>query len=162
MWQFRSAGNCSQQYSISQFSFGVQGDSLLLGGAPLFVSFQWYLNGQPIPGATDSVYVVTTSGDYKVEVTDANGCMGFSSTQTIIFSGLKPVFRNDISIVPSPAGEFIYLDGIDEGASVKILDQLGRIILDDQYDGKGLSVSRLASGVYIMVSGERVGRFVKE
>ena len=42
-------------------------------------AYQWYLNGQPIDGATSSTYVATQEGDYTVSVTDANGCTGTSA-----------------------------------------------------------------------------------
>ena len=38
------------------------------------VTYQWYYNGSLIPGATESFYVASASGDYNVVATDANGC----------------------------------------------------------------------------------------
>jgi hypothetical protein len=48
------------------------GDTLIaIQGA---VSYQWYHNGNMIPGATDYFYVAQLSGDYNVVTTDINGC----------------------------------------------------------------------------------------
>jgi len=46
-------------------------------------SYQWYLNGQPVPGATSGFYFPTQSGDYQVQVTDGIGCAGLSDTLTV-------------------------------------------------------------------------------
>jgi PKD repeat protein len=48
------------------------GDTLFANAGA--VSYQWYLNGIPISGATDYFYVASASGDYNVVATDANGC----------------------------------------------------------------------------------------
>ena|GEM_PF-932448 len=53
------------------------GDSLVLesgGGA----SYQWFENGIPIIGATDSTYAVYNAGVYTVEVASGNGCSDLS------------------------------------------------------------------------------------
>jgi len=44
-----------------------------------FASYQWYLSGVPIPGATGSTYDATTGGTYSLHVVDVNGCPGVSS-----------------------------------------------------------------------------------
>lgn len=43
-------------------------------------AYQWYLNGSPIPGATSQSYTITQSGNYSVQITDANGCTAMSNT----------------------------------------------------------------------------------
>lgn len=39
-----------------------------------YYSYQWYLNGSPIPGATDPSYVIIEDGVYGLIASDANGC----------------------------------------------------------------------------------------
>lgn len=38
-------------------------------------TFEWYKNGNIIPGATADTYVVTTVGNYKVKVSQTSGCV---------------------------------------------------------------------------------------
>ncbi|MEI8075687.1 MAG: LamG-like jellyroll fold domain-containing protein, partial [Bacteroidota bacterium] len=52
---------------------------------------QWYKNGQPIDGATDSRYKVTVSGDYRVLFTNANSCFSDTSLITTITVNALPV-----------------------------------------------------------------------
>ena len=47
------------------------------------LSYQWYLNGAPITGATDSKLITAIGGVYTVSVTDANGCTKLSAPQTV-------------------------------------------------------------------------------
>ncbi|MBN2730459.1 MAG: hypothetical protein JXR53_14635, partial [Bacteroidales bacterium] len=47
------------------------------------VSYQWYYNGSPIPGATNNNITVSAWGNYYVEVTFANGCSGNSPIYTL-------------------------------------------------------------------------------
>lgn len=43
------------------------------------VTYQWYLDGSPISGATDPTYTATALGTYKLKITDATGCSYLSS-----------------------------------------------------------------------------------
>jgi hypothetical protein len=56
-------------------------------------SYQWFLDGQPIPGATSGFYFPQESGTYSLQVTDAVGCSGASDT----FSVILPAADFDVS-----------------------------------------------------------------
>ncbi len=43
-------------------------------------TYQWYLGGTAITGATTSTYTATGAGAYSVSITDANGCNSAAST----------------------------------------------------------------------------------
>jgi hypothetical protein len=45
---------------------------------------QWFLNGNPIGGATANTYVATASGSYTVKVTDVNSCTSAASSATTV------------------------------------------------------------------------------
>ncbi len=57
-------------------------------------SYQWYLNGQLLPGAISQLYVAMESGLYSVDIVDTNGCtssayfffsyVAFSSTDSTL------------------------------------------------------------------------------
>src|SRR5204862_150882 len=60
-----------------------QGGSVTLTSSSL-TGNKWYLNGGLITGATDQTYAATTSGDYTVQVTSAEGCVSAMSTATTV------------------------------------------------------------------------------
>ncbi len=49
-----------------------------------YATYQWYLSGAPIGGATSATYSTNVPGIYAVEVTDGNGCKGISTYFTLI------------------------------------------------------------------------------
>lgn len=54
-------------------------------------SYQWYLNGNPINGATSQSYSVTAAGSYAVDVTNADPCDGSGmSAATVITVNTAP------------------------------------------------------------------------
>lgn len=46
-------------------------------------SYQWYLDGQPIPGAVNKRYTPQQTGEYHVVITDEHGCSSVSETLEI-------------------------------------------------------------------------------
>ena len=42
------------------------------------VSYQWFVDGNPISGATSQSFTPTTGGNFTVQITDANGCKNIS------------------------------------------------------------------------------------
>jgi hypothetical protein len=68
-------------------------------------SYQWYLNGNIINGATSQTYTPLQNGNYTVIVTDTNGCTYVSSAvfdfTTVGITEIKK--DNSISIYPNPA-----------------------------------------------------------
>jgi hypothetical protein len=70
---------------------------------------QWYLDGNPISGATSQNYTATTNGNYTVVVTTA-GCSSATSAVTAVTSVGIDVNSNPdyLVIYPNPSeGEFV-------------------------------------------------------
>ncbi|MBK8413209.1 MAG: T9SS type A sorting domain-containing protein [Bacteroidetes bacterium] len=55
------------------------------------LTYQWYLDGTAISGATNSDLTATTSGNYTVEVTTSNGCTATSNGIAVIAEPLPSV-----------------------------------------------------------------------
>ncbi len=49
-------------------------DTLYCSTNPAYISYQWYFNNTPIPGATDTVFFPAQTGNYNMKVVDTNGC----------------------------------------------------------------------------------------
>ncbi len=73
------------------------GGSLTIS-TPLFLgdTYQWYLDGVAITGATSAAYDATIAGNYYVRVTTAQGCSANTPTRTLLVSSIvQPVASAD-------------------------------------------------------------------
>jgi PKD repeat protein len=66
--------------------------------------YQWFHNGDPIPGANDQSYDAVESGYYWVIYTDPNGCETSSDTIEFSYIGIEEVGFDYISVYPNPSG----------------------------------------------------------
>lgn len=78
--------NASASASVTSFCPG--GNSLLTTSLQSGETAQWYYNGNPIGGATNSSYTATQAGNYYVIITNLSGCFGTSNTITITQNAL--------------------------------------------------------------------------
>lgn len=87
-----------QVYEPPQFSIGQNGNMLFCNNPQPGYSYQWYLNGTEISGATTSSYVATQSGTYHLQVTVAQGCKTTQSIEVIVSGYSYPMNICDVSI----------------------------------------------------------------
>ncbi|MCB0642148.1 MAG: PQQ-dependent sugar dehydrogenase, partial [Phaeodactylibacter sp.] len=72
----------------------------------IYSSYQWYLNGNPIAGATTAAYEPTESGTYSVEVTNELGCTVSSEPTDIEISGLEALVGvQRVELSPNPISQ---------------------------------------------------------
>lgn len=88
-------------------TFFCEGDQTKLATQSGFTSYQWYLDGVYIPGATDTFIYAAKKGKYSVKVQDpANSCYATSNGFNIL-------------VIPSPDTPFITQAGSRLSTSVK-------------------------------------------
>jgi hypothetical protein len=132
-------------------------------------TYQWFLNGNPIvaPNPTDPSIEITAGGEYTVEVTTTEGCVGtaaYTSTLDIADLNISGVF-----LFPNPAQNQVTISfGVTvEATEIVVTDQTGRIVLNEIVSGDQtiLDITPLSTGVYnVSVSNEEQQntlRFVK-
>lgn len=135
-------------------------------------SYQWFLNGSPIPSGINQTFVATVAGQYTVRVTFANGCVRTSGVWSYGFAGIDILSSLELSIYPNPTNGFLNLSfngTITNGElNILIFDQTGRQIknIQTQLQEKiQLDLIELESGSYqavILMDGfEKTIRFVK-
>lgn len=125
-----------------------------------FVSYQWYLNSQPIPGATSQGYTVLQNGAYYVRVTDANGCTNYSAVEFFNNLGVGTIVKaEDIKIFPNPVHEYVNIEAPVK-VNIMIRDLQGRVLLS-QKDVKQVDLSRFADGVYMILILDEDGQLLK-
>lgn len=147
-----------------------QGDTVMVTNGP-FSSYQWYLNGSPIPGATESVHVPSQSGNYMCEVTDDNGCLGTTYNIEFTFTGINDVeslVRFDLYPNPSDGLFNLRVEFEDRtDVSMIIHDALGRevkligTVANTLGFTRQVDLRNMGSGVYYLKLNTTRGSVVK-
>lgn len=130
---------------------------------------QWFLNGNPIPGATSSIYFASQSGRYQVKVTTEDGCSSELSAETIFV--ITGVSNNNLStqLYPNPVNKSVTIlfEDHNQIKEVSIYQSTGKLLECIQVSEKEieLNLEHYPEGVYIarVVSGgnTKVIRFLK-
>jgi len=162
VWNFNDGnGNTT---SVSQF-VNIDGDvnttvtilddvTLQANNTTPGVTYQWVACPleEPIPGATDQIYVAQVNGSYAVIITEGDCPPEMSFCYTINKVSLEDLVSANLVVYPNPStnGLFTikYEGNIDR---VEVIDLVGRIItVPMAYDNKYVDASELASGKYML------------
>ena len=134
------------------------------------VTYQWYKNGIPVPGATNERIVVDVDnmGDYSVMVNDVNGCTNSSASLTISEAA------NDILFIyPSPnTGQFqVRYYNLNGNAvnprTLSIYDSKGARVFSRTYNitlpysRMDVDMSNYSKGIYRVELGDVNGKRIK-
>ena len=124
------------------------------------VSLQWYLNGTPIPGATDTIYTPTQSGVYTVMATTGGGCQMISNPVNRTMAGMAETEAgSSFSIYPNPVNADRQLQVLVKNFStgqqvINITDISGRLVktftidLHNPTEHLVFDITGLNSGIY--------------
>lgn len=156
------AANCTETrtffvpgYPAPNPTFTQAGNQLTANAA--WPSYQWLLNGNAIPGATAMTYVITQSGNYSLQVTDAEGCTGISGVSSIV--GIADLMGDwaDLSIYPNPTRNEFRLkttSPIGYALTVNIHDLYGKQVFVRSLPELGqevvFDIKSFAAGTYLV------------
>ena len=114
-------------------------------------SYQWYLEGEILTGATQQVYSATESGVYSGEVT-VGQCTVLATAVSIIASADSEI----VSAYPNPTYDELYLHLKESAQVIVVSDMAGRIVLQKELDPGQRTVvlsqkwRELEQGLYIL------------
>ena len=142
------------------------GDQLTTSGEG---GFQWYFEGQPISGATDSTYTPTENGAYNVAFTDANGCTSLSDAYAWVSTRINISVGQAFALWPNPSHGRVSLsmEGAP-GARVEVFDASGRTVWSRNTAGSLVPLDLSANGpgmYFVRVTGKSAhwtGRLIVE
>ncbi len=148
-----------------------QGDSVeLIANAGAGYSYQWKLNGTIINGAISQNYIAQSAGNYKVVITDSNGCSRGSANITINVNCRANHFANSdenpLVIYPNPALNTLFIRSgeISGREIIRVMDYTGNLILEKQVDfNKSIvevNIENLTKGTYYLVISGAKRRFM--
>lgn len=123
-----------------------------------YVSYQWYKNGMEVPGATLSAFLATDDGNYYAAVSDANGCITFSDTVTVLISGISPVAAIETQMLPNPITDdvlLIFSKIVSGSMHVEVFNVLGEKVMTENFpsfhdDNLKISMADLRSSIYLI------------
>ncbi|MBK7937796.1 MAG: gliding motility-associated C-terminal domain-containing protein [Lewinellaceae bacterium] len=124
-------------------------DTLCLPLIPNIVSWQWYYNGNPVPGATGPDFVAEQSGSYYAELVDINGCVNQSDPLTLdLYDGSGNINGQVWSDV-NGSGVIDAGDTLVSGISINLL-QNGTPVGTGQSSGGSFSFINVLSTSYLV------------
>ncbi|MDB5280999.1 MAG: hypothetical protein JWO06_74, partial [Bacteroidota bacterium] len=138
-----------QVYPTPPVSISVNGDTLTVYNS---VACQWFLDGQPIAGATQPVYIANSTGSYTVAVTNSNGCSAISSPYIISGIGVLPEEKMDIYPNPLALGAWnLRVNKNLVGADINVFNMAGDLVFQSKIAGSLQEVNfPCAPGVYLL------------
>jgi hypothetical protein len=145
---------CTANSIIANVSYFVPANPIITQngltlGTSAFATYQWYLNGVAIPGATTQFISINEDGDYQVEVKDANGCyvksVPFKTPALSVGAVYSTVL---INVYPNPFNEEIKIEA-SKKVQVSIVDITGKVVIPITSETT-IVTSQLASGLYFM------------
>jgi hypothetical protein len=157
----------------------VTGPEIVTSGNDLIISypgasFQWCLNGVPIPGATDTIYTPLASGIYTVIATSGSGCSMLSNpvNRSVASVFALPGQDRTVYVYPNPVNSNrtlnVQLKDVLPGQSVIfIYDNSGRRVksvtakLNTTSDMLILDISELKAGHYTLSFTDKLGELTK-
>jgi len=125
-------------------------DTLCMPALPDIVSWQWYLNGAPIPGAVSGDFVATQSGTYWAELVDLNGCEAQSAPLTLdLYQGSGDILGqiwadvNDNGIIDAA-------DTLVSGVPVLLLENNAQVAASQSTANGGFDFLNVLSTGYVV------------
>lgn len=128
-----------------------------------YATYEWLLNGSPIPGAAASTYTATQDGSYQVRVTDSAGCTGLSDTTVMVGTAVAAVSGQTsfLTIAPNPSNGWLTLQGTLPHQSQTALhlrghNALGQLVFEETLSAMPASIrisldwTHLPSGMYYL------------
>ncbi|HRF75109.1 MAG TPA: PQQ-dependent sugar dehydrogenase [Chitinophagales bacterium] len=118
------------------------------------ISWQWYLDGVLIEGATSSTYDATTSGNYYVVATDINNCSATSESVALTVA-INNIFINALKIYPNPTNDELFIQsplGDHINYDIDLINQLGEIVLQQKTNAEltKILLTTLTDGLYVV------------
>ena len=158
--EFSDEVNIDVCVSISQPEVQVDGDNLVSSEAG--ATYQWYLNGNAITGATSQIYTPEESGLYSVSVTYPNDCESTSVGYDYTFvedgdgdgDGTASIENHQVSgiaIYPNPTEGIVFItyEGDMKDLDVKVFSIYGQEV-DAKLDANQVDLTNLPSGMYVV------------
>lgn len=137
--------------------------------APEAFDYQWYFEGESIPGAKDRILEISELGNYSVEVFNEAGCGAISEPYNVI-SDVSEIYEGGMmSLSPNPSdGLFRLMINSDkaENFKIEVSNVIGHVIKSDYAEvlpggiNKTIDLRAFPNGIYYVSVETGKGRVV--
>jgi PKD repeat protein len=127
------------------------GDTLFAIAGATF--YQWYFDGNIIPGATDYFHTATANGDYNVVCIDNNNCEVEAVIYNVLTNTHSILFEKPLNLIPNPFINNLTIRDLEMPArAITIWTMVGeKVFKKDCHEPQKeiiLNLSFLPSGIY--------------
>jgi hypothetical protein len=130
-----------------------------------YASYQWYLDGVLLEGATEQQYIITANGNYTVSVIDANNCGGTSAPYAVLTTQLSGQQLTEIlQVRPNPFGNELLLQWHNaRKRKIELCNLSGQVMLsiDCNTHALNLPAETLPAGIYLLNVTDEGGKYSK-
>lgn len=124
-------------------------------------TYQWFLDGWQITGATSRTTTPMAIGTYKVVITQPN-CVATSNEITLTTVSIKQNLSDMLSIYPNPSTGIFQLE-IKDLSEISVSDVTGKLLAKFTMEGtKALDLSKEARGLYFVKVSNKQGTITKK
>lgn len=155
LWLSSGIGPDFQFYNVTPLGItveDVEGETTLT--ASHGNDIQWYLDGEPIEGATNTELIPEVNGIYSATATDANGCLLESEPVQVGSLSAAAAFASALNVYPNPFADNLHIEtGNVRVKQVRIFDLTGKPVLSEIRSTSGnfvLNLSEVARGIYFV------------
>ena len=147
--------------ALPDASFSQDGNALTATAAS---SYQWYLDGVAIEGATNQTLEITEDGNYSVQLTNEWECSATSDETFVVYTGIHQhtiISAHQLTIYPNPASEaFTIQFPQDDTWQLNTLDSHGKLVYFETVNGENATIETndWASGLYHITVRDSRGR----
>lgn len=115
-----------------------------------YASYQWFLNNNPITGATGQSWTAVANGAYTVTVTDSVGCTATSSPYVIAGVGLEEISGTQVWVNHQDETLQIIAKNGQRIERVEIYSLTGQRLMEEscQTDNCSIHTGRINKGIY--------------
>lgn len=143
---------------VNTFIPEITGSDSVVSVTGSYSTYQWFLNGDPIPGATGPDYNPLISGNYTVVVTDDDGCSGQSDVLDFSLPPSSGVGINELDeilpfvVYPNPSnGQFQIEMDMKESYSVEVMNAIGQVVYMEKSENGNRSFIKVENnGMYLV------------
>ncbi|MEP7171324.1 MAG: T9SS type A sorting domain-containing protein, partial [Bacteroidota bacterium] len=143
-------------------TFCAGGSVVLAANTGAGLTYKWKKGSNYISGATLSNYTATTGGNYKVKITNSNGCSKTSATVTVSVPCREDETillqdKFDFTVYPNPnSGEFTikFSNKPTSLIQVEMTDELGKVVKKFETEDETILIKELnfVKGIYCLTA----------